>query len=677
MRIAPLLLCLVPCPEVCAQLHGPGPARGPLGAGSARVELAGKPLERYPHFAFVRSFNEGEPIRIAIDTRRFPHLAKRTVDVVVFAHGRLGEFLGGQKLDTLAPAPLTVKLAQGGVDENVYLLDPGTLKGDTGTTTLGTGYDVAVDVNGNSLLDGADLLDGGADGAGFYVLRDYVTLRPGTKETGPYSVVELLYSGGTTFTRQDIYYPANIAELGELPLVVVSHGNGHNYTWYDHIGYHLASWGYVVMSHSNNTAPGIETASTTTLRNTNHFLANLAKIAGGALLDHVDGHRIVWIGHSRGGEGVVYAYRRLLDGDPLATQYTAEDVLLVSSMAPVDFLGPGRSDVGSVTYHLWTGGADADVNGCADCNLCQTFHLHERADGARFSISLHGVGHGDFHDGGGDSVASGPCQVGRENTHAIMRGYLLPLLQFVLDGNPACQDYLWRQWENLRPLAAPEAACVVVDLMYQEAPGPAKLVLDDFQSNPSPFLSSSGRAVVPTFELSEGLLDDANNSFTWNELDVMNGMTLAGFGDASSGVTFGWDMVDESLTFELPPGTDLGQFSHLSFRAAQASRDPLTNAERGDLDFSVQVVDADLDTSTIAISAYGGGIEEPYLRRNCGTGAGWANEFETIRIPLGDFLAEGRPLDLGRAVAVSFLFGPSHGSAQGRIGLDEIEFTRR
>src|SRR5262249_10786524 len=156
----------------------------------------------------------------------------------------------------------------------------------------------------------------------------------------------------------DIYYPTNVAQLGALPLIVVAHGNGHNYQWYDHIGYHMASWGYVVMSHENNTGPGIESAATTTLRNTNVFVANLDVIDGGALLGHVDSHQMVWIGHSRGGEGVVRAYKRLVDGDPIATLYSAADVKLVSSMAPTDFLGTLQSDPMGVTYQLWTGGAD-------------------------------------------------------------------------------------------------------------------------------------------------------------------------------------------------------------------------------------------------------------------------------------------------------------------------------
>jgi hypothetical protein len=35
----------------------------------------------------------------------------------------------------------------------------------------------------------------------------------------------------------------------------------------------------------------------------------------------------------------------------------------------------------------------------------------------------------------------------------------------------------------------------------------------------------------------------------------------------------------------------------------------------------------------------------------------------------------GTRLDLTNLVGVSFLAGPTHGSHEGRIGLDEIEFT--
>lgn len=652
-------------------------------------DLAGKEILPFPYFQTTRTFNEGDPIRIAFDPLTDERLAKRTVNVFVVEHEELGLFMAGRKLSSVTGRPLTLKLSLGGVKDNTYLLDAGTLSGAgtpdaNGTVLLGKGYDVVVDVNTNGGMDAEDVVDGSPAQAGFYVVDNFVSIKRPVKETGPYHVTEILFDGGSTFTQEDIYYPTDIATMGQLPLIVVSHGNGHNYRWYDHLGFHMASWGYVVMSHANNTGPGIETASTSTLRNTDLILGSLDTINGGTLAGHVDGHRIVWIGHSRGGEGVVRAYRRLSRAPSLATNYTIDDIKLVSSMAPTDFLGPGSSDMGSAPYHLWTGGADADVNGCADCDICQTFHLLERADGSRFSISLHGVGHGDFHDGGGSSVASGPCQVGRQSTHRIMRSYFLPLVQYNLDGNPACLDFLTRQYEEFRARGAPDPAqtenhCVVVDLMFMPGPERARFVLDDFQSRPETTVSSSGGNVMHspglTATLRENRLDDPTSRFTVST-DAMNGMTLAGPGDTSAGCVLEWNGTNEWLMFEVPAGSrDLTALHALSFRAAQSTRDEITVAEEGDLEFSVQLSDSARKSSTIRIGAYGGGIEEPYQRSNCGTGRGWANEFETIRIPLADFRRDGNALDLTDVVAVTFLFGPSHGSRMGRIGLDEIVVT--
>jgi hypothetical protein len=692
LPLTPLLLLAPLTAAQQTRLSSPPPPESVAFANPIERELAGKPLPAFPHFQFTRTFNQGDTVRIAFDPKSDPSLQKRTIDVYLIEHEDLLAHLTGRKLRSVLGRPLTIKLGQEGVQENTFVLDTGRLAATSrpdaeGTYQLGKGYDVVVDMNVNAGLDAGDLIDGSLDEAGFYVVEDFVTFNgAGTKTTGPYAVTEVLFDGGTNFTQEDIYFPSTIGALGELPLIVVSHGNGHNDQWYDHLGYHMASWGYVVMSHANNTGPGIETASTSTLRNTEVFLANLGNIAGGALAGHVDGHRIVWIGHSRGGEGVTRAHKRLADGSPIATLYTLEDIRLVSSIAPTDFLGPNVSDVGAVPYHLWTGGADADVNGCADCDICQTFHLLERADAARFSLSLHGAGHGDFHDGGGSSVASGPRQIKRKLTHQIMRAYFLPLVQYNLHGNPACLDYLTRQWEEFRALGAPypgrgedpEDEFVVADLMF--VPHTNRYVVDDFQSQPALTSSSSGGAVqasaglLPT--LIEGLQNDANNAFTNNDIDSMNGMTFAGPGDSARGAVLEWNGTDEWLSFEVPAGNrDLSAFRTLSFRAAQTTRDTITVLEEVDLDFTVELTDAGLKSSAIRIGTYGGGIEEPYQRASCGTGRGWANEFETIRIALGDFRRDGTPLDLSNVVAITFRFGPSHGSSAGRIGLDELLFS--
>jgi hypothetical protein len=59
---------------------------------------------------------------------------------------------------------------------------------------------------------------------------------------------------------------------------VVSHGWTHDPLWYDHIGRHLASYGYIVMSHANDVGDGdplaTETASTATLDNIDFLLGH-------------------------------------------------------------------------------------------------------------------------------------------------------------------------------------------------------------------------------------------------------------------------------------------------------------------------------------------------------------------------------------------------------------------
>ncbi|MEM7308095.1 MAG: hypothetical protein AAF682_15560 [Planctomycetota bacterium] len=632
------------------------------------TELAGNNLGQFPFFEYVRAFNEGGRIRLAVDPGLKPALVGQTCDLYLVASKDVAGWASDPSLvDISTGGAETFTFVAGNIQSNTVILDNGSISGNAGIA-LGVPFDVVIDVNQDGQLDAGDYIDGLDDvEAGGYVVHD-------TTQPGPFATSELVYDlGVTAWDQQDTYYPSNIASLGELPLIVVSHGNGHNYQWYDHVGEHMASYGYVVMSHSNQTGPGVEFAATTTLSNTDDFINALPTIGGGVLDGHVDTSNIVWLGHSRGGEGVVIAYDRIFDGTFVPQNYTIDDIKLVSSIAPVDFQGFPNTDPHAVNYHLWTGGSDADVNGCANCNLCQTFHLHDRAQQVRQSISLHGVGHGDFHDGGGSSVATGPCLVGRADTHQIMRGYFYPLVERYINGSIPAKDYLYRQWESFKPPGAPIDPCVVVDLMYREGDAPGKVVLDDFQTNFLTDVSSSGIGVGFTVNgVTEGNMDDPNTTFT-NSTEAFNGFTVDGIGDNSRGVVFEWDGTDSYYAWIVPGGGPVGIWETISFRACQASRDTLTTAVQGDLTFDVTLVDTNLTFSRINISAFGGGIEEPYQRTSCGAGAGWANEFETIRVPIEAFAHNGSGIDLNSILAVGLEFGPSHGSNEGRIGLDDVE----
>lgn len=652
-------------------------------AAVTKTELAGRSLTQYPFFEYVKAFNQNTGVQVAIDPTRFPAIVGQTCDIYVVAAKTTTQWNTNPALtDITLGGAMTVTFSAPTIQVNTYAVTvPSELSGNAGTD-LGVGYDVVLDCNQDGVLNGNDYIDGRNNESGFYVVHD-------TTAPGPLPVTRVTYTlsppvGSTYgipggFLAEDLFYPTGIATMGTLPLIVISHGNGHSYNWYAHIGYHLASYGYIVMSHANNTGPGPFNASTTTLGHTDAFIDQAAAgvIAGGALVGHVDAGRIVWIGHSRGGEGVAISYDRLFDATYVPVNYVKANIKLISSMLPTDFNGPGIADPHDANYHLWTASGDEDVNGSAACNLCQTYHLHDRAIGHRQSTTIQGTGHTWFHDNGGYPWAVGPCSIGPTDalTHQIQLGHLLPLVKRYVDDNIPSIDFLTRQYESFRPIGVPTGnACIVVSHEYLDASVGAQktVVIDDYQTQFATNVSSSGAAVTfNVTNLTEGLLDDNNSDFVWTPTDPFNGATQAGPGDTSRGVVFDWNGANRFYEWAVPIAEqDFTDNLLLSFRGAQGTRHPYTLAVLGDLTFDVTLRDAASVTSSINIGAFGGGLEQPYQRDG-----GWHNEMETIRIRLTDFLNNGSGIDLSNIVAIRLDVGPAHGSPEGRIVIDDLMLT--
>lgn len=657
----------------------------------AKTELAGNSLPQYPFFEYVKAFNVNAPVKVAIDPTRFPTVVGKTCDIYVVNAKSASQWIADPSLTDVTPGgALTQTFSGTTIQANTFqVTGPSELNANAGTG-LGVGYDVVFDCDRNGSLSDGDLIDGGQGEAGFYVVHD-------TTAPGPLAVTEAVYSldsgvGASfgipaTHLGEDLYYPTSISGMGKVPLVVVGHGNGHDFRWYGHIGNHLASYGYVVVSVANNTGPGPNSAADTTLGHTDAFIdqAEAGAIAGGALVGHVDSHRIVWIGHSRGAEAVAISYDRLFDATVTPTHFAKKDIKLVSSMLPTDFEGTEVSNPHDANYHLWTAAGDDDVNGsagdiCFGFELCQTFHLVERATGYKQSTIVQGTGHGEFHDNAaaGD-VFTGPCPIGRSTTHLIQLGYLLPLVKHYVEGNIPALDFLTRQYESFRPIGVPSDPCVVVSNEYHNGAVIGNSVIDDYQTQPSTGTSSSGGVVTFDVEnLTEGRLDDNNSDFVWSSSDPFNGATQAGATDSrttrhddSRGVVFDWTDADHFYEWQVPASNrNFSNFLFLSFRAAQGTRHPNTLATAGYLDFTVTLRDGTGNTSSIRIGAYGGGIGQPYARDG-----GWHNEMRTIRIRTSDFLNNSSALNLTDVVAVRLNFGPSFGSSKGRIVLDDLMLT--
>jgi hypothetical protein len=653
-----------------------------LGALTA-IELAGNSLTAYPYFEYVRAFHQNAAIKLALDPTLHPSIVGRTADVYIVEKKTPAEWAADPTLiDVTAGGSMAVTFTGSTVQANTFqITGPGELSAavfqdHTGANTgLGHGYDMIVDMNRNGDLDDGDYIDGLSDEAGLYVCHDTTT-------AGPLAVTETLYTVGTIFgipatvNGQNLYYPSDIASMGKLPLLVISHGNGHNYRWYDHIGYHMASYGFIVMSHGNNTGPSSGLyASLTTCGHTDAFFHLLASIDDGALVGHVDSNRIIWCGHSRGAEGVAFAYHRISVADSYhytPTYYSADDIVLVDSMLPVDFFGPSRSNPGPANFHLWTAAGDSDVHGGATSDIAQTFHIHERATNFRSSTVVQGTGHGWFHDAGSaGAYFTGPCPINESGTHLVQLGIMLPMYKHYAEGNIPGQDYLWRQYERFHPPAVPVGTdpCYVVSQEYRNGAADGIAFIDDYETQTAANTSSSGGAVTYTVtNLTEGRLDDATSSFSWSASDPFNGATQDGASDTGRGVVFDWNDTDRYYEWAVVSGLrDFSAWKYVGVRGAQGTQHPYTLETDGLLTFTITQRDGAGNTSSINSGAYGGGFGMPYERSG-----GWHNEMRRIRIRITDFLANGSNIDLTNIVAVRLNVGPSWGTSQGRIVIDEL-----
>jgi dienelactone hydrolase len=629
------------------------------------AELAGRPLFAYPWFEFVRNFHEGTPLWVGRDVNRHLELIGATVDVYITADQDAAAWAANPTLTDVRGTPTPMSFVAGPTSNNWFGVDTGSLSGDGGTT-VGVPYDIVLDVDRDGQLGPGDVIDGRTD-AGAYVVRD-------TTLPGPLAVSKIVYSGGT-WLGQETFYPSSIASMGQLPVVIISHGNGHNYQWYSHFGNHFASYGYVVMSHQNNTQPGVETASTTTLTNTDYLVNNLASIGGGVLNGHVDTSRITWIGHSRGGEGVVRAFNRVITGQYQPTGWSAGDIVLLSSIAPVTTLGTTASNPLAVPYFFLYGASDSDVTGSPSGSNSKPFALLERSIGPNSSVYIQGAGHAYFHNGNiSPCWCTGPNGISRPTQHAITLGYYLPIVDYYARGNGAGLDFLERHYDTFRPKAVP--ASVVVSQQNRGGFTSQRFVIDDYQTQTGLAVSSSGGAVAMTVaNAAEGRMVDQDGSFDFNGGVPHNGMTSARDpGDLEACVVFDFSPGGDAY-YELeivPAERDLSDDTWLSFRACQGTRHPETDALDAPLSFSVSLRDGAGVASRIGADQFGR-LTRTYPRTGSGTGAGWANEWSTFRLRIADFERDCSGIDLTDIVAVRFDFGASFGSPRGRVGLDDVE----
>ncbi len=582
--------------------------------GQTSIDLAGKPIPSYPGFLTTTTFNWDDPVFVGLDPELYEGL-DLVADIYITEHRTPSEWTSDPELIDVRGAFqshtfLGASLGANAVEmestidlPNLYLAKPGV------------GYDIVLDIDQDGLLSEADFIDGNSYvNAGFYLVGDL-------SQQGPYEVATLDHSSAF-FETFIVYYPSNIEQLEAQPLIVISHGWTHEYWFYDYIGELMASYGYIVMSHRNDVGNGgalySDLAAIAALENIDLLFSLEETIGDGILAGKIDNHRIIHAGHSTGGECVVRAYKRLLEGDFISDYFSHEDILLVNSIAPVAFLNPTQTNPEGANYHQFLGGADTDVSGAAVNGYVQALSIYERGHGNKSVVYIHGAGHTDFHNSDiGPDWTDGPDLIGKEGTQSVVMPYFLALTEWYAKGNPAMKDFLTRSSNEFRPSNI--GSDIVISNEYRPALDEVTFVIDDFQTNNSTDQSSSGGAVYTDLpELHELLMQDFDGSFEWSEEQWNNGMTRARFTDEPYCAVLAWEDTDHYLSFDvLAKNSDWSSSGLISLRACQITRHPLNEEIDGPISFALSLSDADGTTSTIDIAPYGV-VAPPYPRSSGG-----------------------------------------------------------
>ncbi len=522
--------------------------------------------------------------------------------------------------------------------------------------------------------------------------------------------------------RGRVVHPSPVG--GPRPLVVIAHGRhipkhtaedppisprqrwqeqpdaevfGQNYEGYGYLQEHLASHGFISVSVDLDEAlgfsgtvdfgypqisPGIEMRGWLILKNIEDVIANLP--IGGS----VDTSNIHLLGHSRGGEAVLQAWRILQDvlargpassglagADAAISNFTLVGIKSVTSIAPTSFESTAPP-LGTTPFLLLFGTNDGDVNGFQSV-VRPMVHL-DRARAAiepASAVWILDANHNGFSNAW-PSDDNGPMTpaLATPSVEAVTKGYVLAWLRQV-SGNDAYRALFETSPTVLRPLGVPPG----VGLHTQSRLSPSTaMVIDNHQSGAGETTASSGATLAFTVD-DEGelvLLDPDNpDLFPLIEVNTPNR-----FAQDTTGLLFNWSGVS-AKTIEITPSggsLDLSDRRAIVLRAAQEPKHPRTVALGGPVKFSIKIEDSagnaatvETDFSAELMAVRGGdaflpaGIQEMTTAR-----------MQDVRIPLDRFRVGSPDLDLSDITAITLTFGGPGLSPEGRIGMDDLEFEQ-
>jgi len=421
----------------------------------------------------------------------------------------------------------------------------------------------------------------------------------------------------------------------DYPLVVVVHGNGHNYVNYAFLLDHLARNGFVAMSISIPTGRN-------GLARANAFFDHLSiirQIFGSKLQNNVG-----VLGHSRGAEAV-FKIARLNNSLGLGIGLKA-----LVSLAPTDQYGDETiTGAASVPLFVLYGAKDNDVSGWppyAGYNVRQTgFSLYDRYDDKDKSMAfVYEATHNGFVTANEISTA-----LTAADQQKVLLAYANAFFRMHQRSEPEWVGMFTGEWKPPSVGATPAQ-------IYFQYRNTQRRVVDNFEGAHNWQTSSIGDTVAQT-----GLPANPTETQLYPQ-DIKSPHD-------TGGLRLAWDSTGDEVNFAIPAAQqDVSQFSFLSVRVGQVvgSGNP-----PGAQDFRAALRDSVGNERSIRVGIFGT-IPEPAAPNSAGNEK---SALATIRIPLSAYtiVCQGAvQIDLTKVTNVKLQFLTT---ATGEIAVDEVEFA--
>jgi dienelactone hydrolase len=437
---------------------------------------------------------------------------------------------------------------------------------------------------------------------------------------------------------------APVAQGGPFPFVVFSHGRfqedpyiGHNHEQASYLLDQLASWGFVVAS-VNLDVVG-QYGQPAAIKQRGEIV--LATIAAFEQLDptlyDIDFQHIGLVGHSRGGEGCLAAWKGNTAG------------YAIRAIATISLTNFQNMSVTGVPYLGLYGSKDGDVNNG------WPIQVYDQAEPApKLFEYIEGANHFWFTDSisyGGEGAAL----ITREQHHDVARTYITAFLLRELRGAPLPEAELC-DGKSLTPVTGP----IRIHPLFAD---PQRLLVNSFEEpDADPGHNSLGGTSVGEALVTQAEEDLDNVAKTFYQRTHGGWIAF----DSSGGLPAG--AAAPVYVEELPGGVDASPYTHLSLNALQRWNAPLNAANQAQ-DLHVMLVDGAGHSAQVALSDWGT-IPWPITH---GGAFPKKSVLRTTRIPLREFSEVNPAIDMTDLRLVSLVFDQTP-SAELRI--DDLSFTR-